>query len=357
MVMNSKKFKKALRGVDPRHFMLSGALIFGGYVACGDKSKAPEPPAEIAEPQPEAPAEEVVEQPSEKPSGEEPTGEVVPSRPIKERAEGYLGLAGLEMQELRNESGFIVYADKEEGATQFLAFADLNQLKMEVITPAEAGLAPLSSFASECSIAVNGGYFSTDRQESVSLLVDDGELLAEDAQGLGSKGNGFPSRGTLFLGEDGPAVTWATLGENGIETFAFPREADENKAAIEKGDVVTGKYNEALGAGPVLVMDSAIVSSSNAEWLSSSIKPNFPNSRSAMGLMKNNVVVIYVVTRKLPFNWGKTIKGMSQTLLGLGAISALNLDGGSSSGFVIDGNLVSRTSGEERPIASGLCVK
>ena len=77
--------------------------------------------------------------------------------------------------------------------------------------------------------------------------------------------------------------------------------------------------------------------------------------RTALGLKKDGTLLMLVVDGRSSASSGMTLAELAQYLINLGAVSAVNYDGGGSSEMVINGKLVNKPSdGRERAVSIGL---
>jgi hypothetical protein len=116
----------------------------------------------------------------------------------------------------------------------------------------------------------------------------------------------------------------------------------------------TGVAN-AVGGGPVLVRDGAVVFRSLEAFSSSQLLPR--NPRTAIGQLADGRILLVVTDGRQPgYSVGMTNFELAQTMRRLGAVRASSLDTGGSSTLAFEGQLLNRPSdtGGERPIASSL---
>ena len=109
---------------------------------------------------------------------------------------------------------------------------------------------------------------------------------------------------------------------------------------------------DAVGGQPVLVQDGVIV----AETCSSSFCRL--NPRTAIGwTAKGRILLVVVDGRKAKWSVGATLGEMARIMRDLGAVQALNLDGGGSSTMVVEGVVVNKPSdGSERKVTNAVVV-
>lgn len=108
-----------------------------------------------------------------------------------------------------------------------------------------------------------------------------------------------------------------------------------------------------MGGAPMLVSDGAVVAMDCASYFCDR------NPRTGVGITATGHVLLVVVDGRSRASVGMTIIGFAKEMLALGAVSALNLDGGGSATMWIAGrgvvNQPSDSSGE-RPLTNALVV-
>jgi hypothetical protein len=114
---------------------------------------------------------------------------------------------------------------------------------------------------------------------------------------------------------------------------------------------------DAIGGGPVLVRDGKPVYRANEAFTTSQIAPRHP--RTAIGQLADGRIVMVVVDGRQPgYSVGMTTFEMALTMTRLGAVTAMQLDGGGSSTIAFDGKVLNSPSdGVERPISTALMLQ
>ncbi|HJS50129.1 MAG TPA: phosphodiester glycosidase family protein [Gaiellaceae bacterium] len=114
---------------------------------------------------------------------------------------------------------------------------------------------------------------------------------------------------------------------------------------------------DAIGGGPVLVRDGAPVYRSNEAFTTSQLVPRGP--RSAVGQRADGSVLLVTTDGRQPgYSVGMTNFELAQTLVRLGAVRAMALDGGGSSTLAFEGTVLNSPSeGRERPISTALMLQ
>ena len=114
---------------------------------------------------------------------------------------------------------------------------------------------------------------------------------------------------------------------------------------------------DAIGGGPVLVRDGAPVYRSNEAFTTSQLVPRGP--RSAVGQRADGSVLLVTTDGRQPgYSVGMTNFELAQTLVRLGAVRGMALDGGGSSTLAFEGTVLNTPSdGKERAISTALMLQ
>ena len=113
---------------------------------------------------------------------------------------------------------------------------------------------------------------------------------------------------------------------------------------------------DAIGGGPVLVRNGRPVYRANEAFETSLIAPRHP--RTAVGQTADGRILLVAVDgRQSGYSVGMTTFEMAQTLVRLGAVRGMQLDGGGSTTLAFDGKILNRPSDKtERPISTALML-
>ncbi len=114
---------------------------------------------------------------------------------------------------------------------------------------------------------------------------------------------------------------------------------------------------DAVGGGPVLVRDGRPVYRANEAFTVSQLAPRHP--RTAIGQLADGRLLMVVVDGRQPgYSTGMTTFEMALAMVRLGAVRAMQLDGGGSATLAFEGTVLNRPSdGRERPIATALMLQ
>ena len=114
---------------------------------------------------------------------------------------------------------------------------------------------------------------------------------------------------------------------------------------------------DAIGGGPVLVRNGRPVFRANEAFTTSLLAPRHP--RTAVGqLADGRVLLVAVDGRQAGYSVGMTTFEMAQSLVRLGVVSGMGLDGGGSTTLAFEGTVLNRPSdGSERPISTALMLQ
>lgn len=148
-------------------------------------------------------------------------------------------------------------------------------------------------------VAFNGSYFNTTSGGSTVFFKKEGQIIKETNSGFSS----YRENGAIAFGSTGvpsiiikPSTGWK---------------------AIEQPT--------ALAAGPLLILNNQELNHVDVDFNTSK------NPRTAVGITKDNKLLVLVVDGRSSQSRGVTIPELSKLMYTLGCVAALNLDGGGSS--------------------------
>ena len=163
---------------------------------------------------------------------------------------------------------------------------------------------------------------------------------------VSTKGNMTIEPGSVVI--SGHGVNAAALAGVRVGDRANVLESLGNQIADSAKMVVTG--------GPMLLENGRVNVRSSEEYIPGDIA-NGRAPRTAIGVKRDGTVLLLVVDGRSFSSSGMTLKELAQYFLRLGAINAVNFDGGGSSEMVVNGSIVNKPSdGRERKVSMGLGV-
>jgi len=223
----------------------------------------------------------------------------------------------------------------------------------------------VSSFAEEpgTCVAVNGGYFSMDRAPAIhgGLLVLDGHVVAPATASVTRDSLTYPTaRAALGWNANGAVeLRWAaSRGDTVLAWNAPPANRLGSPATLTWEQAITWPVAQAIGAGPALLRDGEIrVTADEEVFFGSSIPAVHP--RTAAGRTADGRLILMVVDGRQPASRGVNLEELALLMRSVGAVDALNLDGGGSSALVVRGVLLNRPAGgtAEREVMSALVTQ
>lgn len=109
----------------------------------------------------------------------------------------------------------------------------------------------------------------------------------------------------------------------------------------------------AIGGGPQIVRNGTPVFRAGELFTSSQLAPRVP--RTGLGQLADGRIILVAVDGSQPgYSVGLSNFELAQTLVRLGAVTGMALDGGGSTTMAFDGSLLNRPSGVERSISTAL---
>ena len=114
------------------------------------------------------------------------------------------------------------------------------------------------------------------------------------------------------------------------------------------------KYPYMMGAGPLLLLNRQVVLNGEAEKFSKAFNQQ-KASRSAIAINNQGEILLVAVHNRIG-GVGPSLAEFAQILLQMGAVSALNLDGGSSTQIYLGGEIIDRSPATAARVNNGIGV-
>ncbi|WP_205511365.1 phosphodiester glycosidase family protein [Longitalea arenae] len=221
-------------------------------------------------------------------------------------------------------------------------------------------------------IVVNGGYFSPQTHQNLSLIIREGKIVAYNVPALKSLFSDsfyYATRSAFGISKNRQAdVAWvftdtATRWPYGFQTHPIIAKGSNPDPTFADLHTIEHwnwwKMHTAVGGGPVLVQEGAVLITNKEEQLYA-FERNDRHPRTAMGYTRNNRLIILVIQGRAPgIAEGATLDEEARILVDLGCVEAINLDGGGSSCMLVNGKETIQPADKEgqRPVASVFIVK
>lgn len=158
-----------------------------------------------------------------------------------------------------------------------------------------------------------------------------GSMLSRLQPTAAITGTYFCVKSLIPVGDIVIDAKWVNSGAVGTSVCFGTDNAVEFKPARKDG---TSSYMSVIATGPRLVKDGSIYLSPRSEGFSDSALYR-PAQRSALGITKNKKLLLVTVNRAIYL--GK----LARIMRDLGAVEAVNLDGGSSTALYCHGKVLS----------------
>lgn len=195
----------------------------------------------------------------------------------------------------------------------------------------------------EDELIVYNGFYSDSTGTNnfgVEYIINDNSVMAV------SGANTPLSANTVVLSAHGKAM----------KALAALKPGDPVKVSHALGEESWDKAVQAIGAGPRLVQNSSVFLTTKIEEFGSDVAGGRA-PRTAIGITKQGHVLLVVVDGRQTGSVGMTLLELALFMQELGAVDAMNLDGGGSSEMVINDKIVNIPSdGRERKVGNALAV-
>lgn len=251
--------------------------------------------------------------------------------------------------------------DTPDRVRAYYLIADMNEPSI-IVHPFLGPAAATTTFTTRVGAiaSINAGYFNVTTGESVSALVSPGGLV-ESINGLGVVRSGltYPTTRAFFaIHEDRTmSVDWIYHFGNTINDLYWYEEPAQNVPGTpaptptrEQGNLYENLLM-GVGAGPVLVKNGQVNITYDEEGFfgESGLAGDQRRPRTAVGFTADNKVIMLVVdsgsiVNGIPYR-GHTLLQVAELMISLGAVEAMNLDGGGSSTMAVGNRLINRPNG------------
>ncbi len=184
--------------------------------------------------------------------------------------------------------------------------------------------------------AINGGFFDPNNQKTTSIVIKQGQLVADprNNQGLIQNPNLQPYMDKILNRSEFRRYRCGSTVRYDITLHSEPTPPG-------------CQLIDALGSGPLLVpqitsVTEGFVAVENGKVIRDALGSSRPNARSAVGITPDGSILLVIVAQKpeAPRNSGMSFRALATFLKIAGVEKAMNLDGGSSSALYYNGKTV-----------------
>lgn len=219
-------------------------------------------------------------------------------------------------------------------------------------------------------VVVNCTFFNFDKNQNLNLVVRNGKMVAYNLPQV--KGRGKDSlramksfRSAIGITKKRKAdVAWVYADTGMRKPLAAQQPVApvymDSLAIVTKNYFKKWKMKTAVGGGPVLVQNGAVMVTNNEEVLFTGKGIQDKHPRTAMGYTQDGKLIIMAIQGRFPgVAEGATLPQEARLLIDIGCIEALNLDGGGSSCLLVNGQNTIQPSDKEgqRPVPAVFIVR
>ncbi len=222
-------------------------------------------------------------------------------------------------------------------------------------------------------VVVNTTFFSFATNQNLNLVIRDGRLVSYNIHSIAGRGKDtltylHPLGSAIGISKKRKAdVSWLYTDSTKKFPLALqaPRAAarDSNNyyrsSAVKKSGAKKWKMQTAVGGGPVLVQDGRVKVTNEEERKFYGKAINDKHPRTAIGYTKDDKLIILMIEGRNPgVAEGASLTQLAEIFTQLGAVEALNLDGGGSSCMLVNGReTIHPSDKKQRPVPAVLMIK
>lgn len=216
-------------------------------------------------------------------------------------------------------------------------------------------------------VGINGGFFYSG--VALGLVQTDGIMLCAPLTTIVRSGETYyPTRAAFGIKPHGaPDVTWTYMWQNTIYSYPYPNPNYQGNPASPPDPTLFTPNAEpwntcqSIGGGPNLVSSGVVnVTYEEEVFWGSGVELDDNDPRTAIGYTSDNHVIMFAVDgRQGQSNWslGLSIPEVAETMISLGCVEAMGLDGGGSTTVIVVDSLLNKPSdGSQRQVANALVV-
>lgn len=188
-----------------------------------------------------------------------------------------------------------------------------------------------------------GATYQTMTDGETAIAVEGGRVVSQfQAEKAGADSLPIPAQGYLLVIRKNAVPKSALAVGTALNLTSSPIPAD------------FADYPHILGAGPLLLQNRQLVLNGAAEQFSKAFQQQRA-SRSAVATTARGTLILAAAHNRVG-GAGASLGEMAQIMQQLGAVDALNLDGGSSTSLVLGGQLIDRSPVTAARVHNGLGI-
>jgi hypothetical protein len=223
----------------------------------------------------------------------------------------------------------------------------------------------ISEFAQRlrAPLVVNAGYFTMYKTPAghMGLLMVNHRVLEPANRSVARGELRFPIvRAAIGFDDNGkPHFGWVRSEGDSLFMWenALPNQPEKPANEPDYRNAKFWPMRDAVGAGPMLIYNGKIrITSEEEVFFGTSIPLVHP--RTAIGYDQNDNLLILIVDGRQEQSRGASLAELASLMADLGAVYAINLDGGGSTAMVADGVLLNRPVGktQQREVMSAIAI-
>ena len=209
-----------------------------------------------------------------------------------------------------------------------------------------------------------GGSTHTNRRRTYEIILTGLQLPITGKYESEFIVNQFGKGGNNPIPENGAVISFRSRIDEDLQTQLS--EGKRGKIEIELKPAIWNRTVQAIGGRIQLVKNGRV--NEMIEKHHHAQKKHTPGKRqrdlalsyeprTALGYNEQKLILVVVDGRRSGYSTGLSLYRLASLLIRLGATEAINLDGGSSSTFVVDGKVVNRPSGQgERDVLNAVLI-
>jgi hypothetical protein len=212
-------------------------------------------------------------------------------------------------------------------------------------------------------VVVNGGYFkeSNNQYSHIGLLIADGEFVHGATPGIYRDDIRYPvMRSAIGFNEQNqPDIGWVSSSDNSVFIWDAPISNTPGTPGLETDtdSARVWSVRDAIEAGPALLVNGSSNITVDQEVFFGTTIPDI-HPRTAAGVDADGKLLLMIVDGRQRNSRGVSLIELAGLMKEVGAVNALNLDGGGSSTLIVKNELLNLPTGGtfQREIVSAIGI-